>query len=254
MGAWEREFLNEAFIKGGMKLDNGRKPYIRKIRRISNITVWLVDGEYTRKNICEDFVNYAHHYNLKFIPKNEFWIAAGVSEQEMQYYIDRLLVEYRLLKAGVNYFEAMKKATLAEKRERSKSEIMKKLAGGRKSDRGLVTKVRRRLLKKYSGRVRVWLVNGELVRDLLFIDFGGGGHDRVYNFVPDNEVWIDDDIRPSERKFIILHELRERNLMSGGMDYPHAHRNATEIEDHARHHTKKAMKAIREELNKQKIF
>jgi hypothetical protein len=254
MGIRAGEFLSEAFIKRGMKLQKGRKPYIRIIRRISSITVWLIDGEYVRKNICEDFVNYAHHYNLTFIPKDEFWIAAGTSEEETGFYIDRLLTEYRLMKAGVNYFEAMKKAKLAEKRERSKSEMIKRLKEGRQGSKELVRKVHRKLLKKYSCRVRVWLVNGELVRDLFFIDFGGGGHDRVYHFIPDNEVWIDDDIRPKERQFIILHELHERNLMANGMDYPHGHRKATGIEDFYRHHPKKIMRAIRNELEKQKIF
>jgi hypothetical protein len=36
--------------------------------------VWLVDGEFIRKNISEDFVNYDQHYHLNVIPEDEFWI------------------------------------------------------------------------------------------------------------------------------------------------------------------------------------
>jgi len=65
----------------------------------------------------------------------------------------------------------------------------------------------------------IWIVDGEMVRTLRFIDFTEGGHDAVYPFMPKNEVWIDDDIKESERKFVLLHELRERNLMCQGWEY-----------------------------------
>jgi hypothetical protein len=73
----------------------------------------------------------------------------------------------------------------------------------------------------------------------------------VYHFIPEDEIWIDDDISQRERKFIILHEMHERNLMEKGMDYPSAHRSATEIEDFCRHHTDKLDEAIKGEIIKQ---
>ena len=84
-------------------------------------------------------------------------------------------------------------------------------------------------MKKYSGEVKIWVVNGELVRDLFFLDFTEGGHDLIYPFVPKNEVWIDDDVSPKELKFILLHELHERNLMIKGWTYDlHDERTAIE--------------------------
>jgi hypothetical protein len=248
-----RAFLSEGFRKGRIKLDRGRKPYLKKLCSISKIEVWMVDGEYVRKNICEDFVNYSHHYHLEFIPKNEFWIADGADPEEIRYYIDHLIAEYRLMASGMGYRKASEKAAIAEKRERNKSEAMKKLSGIRENKKELVEKVHKRLLKSYSGAVKVWVVDGRLVRDLFYFDFAGGGHDRVYHFIPDNEVWIDDDISREERKFIILHELHERNMMSGGMEYTPAHSSATGIEDFFRHHPKRIDKAIREEIRKQDV-
>jgi hypothetical protein len=79
--------------------------------------------------------------------------------------------------------------------------------------------VKKKFLKSYSKNgVEVWIVNGELVRFFFFIDFTEGGHGFVYPFVPKNEVWLDDDLNPRERKFVLLHELHERNLMSKWMN------------------------------------
>ena len=49
------------------------------------------------------------------------------------------------------------------------------------------------------------------MRSVFDIDFTAGGHDYVYEFVPENEVWIDDDIEEQERGYVLLHELHERN-------------------------------------------
>jgi len=246
----KRFFLNEDFRNGRRKLRHGAMPYIRKLRQLSKISVWLVDGEYVRKNICEDFVNYDHHGRLFFIPEDEFWIAEGSRPDEMRFFMDRMYVEHVLIASGMGYDKASEKAAIFEKRERAKVVEMEKPSNSR-MDRGLAEKVRKKLLKSYSGRVKVWIVDSTLVRDLLFTDFGGGGHDMVYRFIPENEIWIDDDIPPAGRKFIILHELHERMLMAAGASYADGHAKATVVEDFFRHHPKRTMDAIRKEKARQ---
>lgn len=54
------------------RLKKGKKPYIKKICNLGRYNVWIVDSEFVRKNICEDFVNLGQHYTFNFIPKNEF--------------------------------------------------------------------------------------------------------------------------------------------------------------------------------------
>ena len=82
----------------------------------------------------------------------------------------------------------------------------------------------------HMGEARVWLVSGRLVRSVYFIDFVQGGHDKVYDFVPAGEVWIDDDLLKAEWPYVILHEINERRLMSKGMVYGRAHKRSSKKE------------------------
>jgi hypothetical protein len=84
--------------------------------------------------------------------------------------------------------------------------------------------------------VTVWIVNGRMVRSAFDIDFTEGGHDHVYEFVPQNEVWIDDAIEEEERGFVLLHELHEHNRMANGMPYSQAHEESSRLEYRCRHH------------------
>ena len=68
------------------------------------------------------------------------------------------------------------------------------------------------------------------------IDFTAGGHDYVYEFVPENEVWIDNDIEQQEHGYVLLHELHERNRMAAGWPYSRAHAESSLLESRCRHH------------------
>jgi hypothetical protein len=225
-----------------------KKPYLRKFDEVGGFTVWIVDGRYVRKSIDEEFTNFGQHFRFRFIPRNEFWIDKEYGPGEEQFFIDHLLVEHRLMAGGMPYDDALEKADAVEKRERRKSEMIRQVASlGRKT---IVASIHKRLLKKYSGRVKVWIIRGELVRSLYFIDFTEGGHDKVYHFVPKEEVWLDDDLSPGDRKFVLLHELHERHLMSLGWPYFKAHRSASGIEYHCRAHPEDLEPSIRREIEK----
>ncbi len=235
-----------------------QKPYIKKYGLVSGFTVYIVDGKYIRTYMDEDFTNFGQHYRFHFIPKNEFWIDKeyGSDCPEIHFYIDHLLVEHRLMAKKHPYDVALEKADAKERSERRRSLLAKHLHGPKKS------LVHRKLIKKYSRGINVWLVRGELVRDLFFIDFTEGGHDLVYPFIPKDEIWLDDDIRPEERKCVLLHELHERNVMSQKMKltrrgahkvsdyhiYNAAHKEASELEYFYRRHPKGIDKAIQREL------
>src|SRR3989339_323540 len=122
-------FLNKNFEKGKFKIKKGEKPYLKQDGKVSKFKIWIVDGEYIRKNICEDFVNMGQHYLYKFIQKKE-----------------------------------------------------------------LIKKTHIKLLQELKNGICVWLINGEIVRDFFYSSFAGGGHDKVYNFIPKKEIWIDNDI------------------------------------------------------------
>jgi hypothetical protein len=131
--------------------------------------------------------------------------------------------------------------------------ITEKIKGVRKpkvvqetSDRMLQTdeRLNKKLLPEFSkGNVKVYSVNGKYIRDTFGnesigdrkgIDFVHGGHSGVYwNLIPENEIWIEEDMQPEERDEVVLHELNERNdMLFNKKDYSEAHdlASATEIQ------------------------
>jgi hypothetical protein len=226
------------------------KPYLRMLERIDSIDVWVVDGQYVRESLDEEFTNFGQHFRFPFIPANQFWLDRENVPGEEGFFVDHLLVEYRLMARGMDYDHALDKADAAEQSERAKTRLA--LDGQelreRHQDSRLISSVHKELLEEWSDGVKVWVVDGELVRDLFFIDFTEGGHDKVYRFIPGGEVWIDDDVVPGERPFILLHEMHERRLMSRGWNYDRAHRDSSRIEFYCRRHTDALERMLRREI------
>ena len=228
-----------------------KKPYIKKFSGISGFKVFIVDGEYIRENMDEEFTNFGQHYLFDFIPKNEFWIDKERVGWEYKYYINSMLTINRLLAKGMKRDDAIKIADRQEKSEREKSRFIKKRIKLRKYPKKLIDSVHKDLLQKYSTeKVKVWVVSGEVVRSLFFLDFTEGGHSYVYSFIPKDEVWIDDDVEPDELKFVLLHELHERNLMSKRMKYEPAHARSSKIEYYCRKHKGEINKKLKSEIKK----
>jgi hypothetical protein len=209
--------------------------YIEKIDERGNLKIWIVDGSYVRGNIDEEFTNFGQHYRYDYIPEDELWIDREAEHDERQFFIDHLLVEKRLMANGKSYAEALVEADRVEKKERRRAgDITRLIKHGKELPDG--KQVHERLWKKLESGLNVWIVNGRLVRSVFDIDFTEGGHDYVYEFVPENEVWIDDAIVEPERGYILLHELHERNLMAHGWIYNKAHAESSRLEYHCRHH------------------
>jgi hypothetical protein len=214
--------------------DTLKPPYVRKVGQRGGITIWVVDGTYVRTHLDEEFTNYAQHYAFKFIPENEFWLDQEATEDEQQFFIDHLLVEHALMKKGVPYDDALAAADKKEQSEREKSGDIEKVKKGRSlAD---PARVHIKLWKTLESGVKVWIVDGRLVRSVFDVDFTEGGHDHVYEFVPHDEVWIDNDLEEAERAYVLLHELHERNLMAKGWPYSKAHEDSSKIEFYCRHH------------------
>jgi hypothetical protein len=222
----------------GDKMEAALKPpYIKKVDQCGRITIWVVDGTYVRSHLDEEFTNFGQHYSFKCIPKDEFWLDKEAKEDEQAFFIDHLLVEYRLMEKGDSYDAALEAADKREMAERKKVGDIKKIAPeGNLPD---PAKVHVRLWKKLENGVSVWIVDGRLVRSVFDIDFTEGGHDYVYEFVPQDEVWIDNDLEEPERPYVLLHELHERNLMAKGWTYSKAHDESSRIEYYCRHNPEK---------------
>ena len=209
-------------------------PYLREAESRGDLRVWIVDGAYVRGHIDEEFTNFGQHYRFPFIPEKELWIDREAHDDEHRFFVDHLLEERRLMAKGMPYATAIETADRVERRERRRSGDVRRLTGkGKNLPDGHA--VHRRLWKTLESGISVWIVDGRLVRSVFDIDFTAGGHDYVYEFVPENEVWIDDDIAEDERGYVLLHELHERNRMATGWPYSKAHAESSRIECRARH-------------------
>ena len=218
-------------------------PHLKNIDQRGRVGIWIVDGFYIRANIDEEFTNYGQHYKFKYIPKDEFWIDRESHPDEQKFFIDHLLVEHRLMEGGVPYNQALEAADKIERAERRRADDVKRMTKG--GNLPNPEQVHARLWKKLKTSVNVLIVDGRLVRGIFNIDFTEGGHDYVYEFVPQNEVWIDNDLRESERPYVLLHELHERNLMARGWDYNRAHADSSKVEYRCRHYPDELSAALR---------
>ena len=210
-------------------------PYLEKVDERGKLHVWIVDGGYIRSHMDEEFTNFGQHYSFACIPENELWIEKETRDDERQFFIDHLLVEHRLMAKGVPYDKALVEADKVERRERRRAGDVRRLTHHGK-DLPDGREVHQRLWKKLENGISVWIINGRLVRSVFDIDFTEGGHDYVYEFVPEKEVWIDDAIEEKERGYVLFHELHERNRMAIGWPYNKAHAESSRFEYRCRHH------------------
>ncbi|PJE81869.1 hypothetical protein COU58_00070 [Candidatus Pacearchaeota archaeon CG10_big_fil_rev_8_21_14_0_10_32_42] len=172
-----------------------KKPYVKKVGNVGKLKVYVVDGKYIRDNLNEEFTNCGEHYSYHFIPKDELWLDREHGEKDEKYYVDYLLTEYSLMSKGISYDKAWKQGNIVQKLERQKEKSYKKLLRLKeKQNYWVLEKIHKKLLKKYSNYLKVWIINGKIVRDLYFIDYVEGGHDKVYSFIPEGEIWIDEDV------------------------------------------------------------
>jgi len=212
-----------------------KPPYIQKASARGDLQIWIVDGSYIRGHIDEEFTNFGQHCQFDYIPENELWIDHSSNTGDQQFYIDNMLVMNRLTRKGVPYMKALEAAERAERRERRRAGDLAKLTRkGKQLPQG--KDVHQRLWQKLGNGVSVWIVDGRLVRSVFDIEFTEGGHDHVYEFVPENEVWIDNDLEEAERPYVLVHELHERNRMASGWPYNKAHDESSQLEYRCRHH------------------
>ena len=185
------------------------------------IKVYEVDGEKIRKDLDPNFTNFGQHYDFNYIPKNELWIDRENSTGEKNFFITHMLTELKLIENGMGPDKADDVACIIEEVERHKSKKYQLNV----SVKDNCDKVKIKKIADIKG-ILIFEVDGELVRDFFYDSFTEGGHDLVYNWIPEKEIWIDNDVVEKERPFIILHEFIERSFMEKGMIYEKAHMKA----------------------------
>ena len=198
-----------------------KEPYLELYKRINGFKAYVVDGDLIRTEKDIEFTNFGQHYRHSYIPKNELWLddTAPQGRDEYKYYIQHMLIEHSLMSKGISYNKASDMANKVEKVARQRDI----------EDRPIHKKKIGKI-----GKLNIWLVEGEQVRDKLDTEFTMGGHDLAYRYIPKDQVWIDDSLRQEERPPVILHEVYEREKMSQGEGYEEAHKEASGVEKKAR--------------------
>jgi hypothetical protein len=198
-----------------------KKPYLSLYKKQDGFKIYIVDGSYIRKSLNDQFTDFGQHYRFpKMIPTKEIWLDHNFNHpDEYKYFIAHAIREWELMNKGKSYKTAITEADELEWNMRNRDEH-----GDYKIKK----------LEEIDG-VTVWLVNGKAIRDDCHIDFTEGGHDLVYEFIPENEIWISDEVSAKERPYILAHEYNERCSMSKGEDYEHSHNKASFFERKLRH-------------------
>jgi len=78
------------------------------------------------------------------------------------------------------------------------------------------------------GDKKVYLVDGDYIRNYMDVNFTNFGHHWTFDFIPKNDLWIDRNSTHSERPFFIDHMIWERRLMK---DYKVSYKKALEYAD-----------------------
>lgn len=213
-----RNYIDFIFEKKSPDVDK------KLIDQYGEIKVYSVNGAKIRninKSHEEFGLSSVHGCFPSLIPKNEIWIESNVKKNEIPYLIYSALYQIRLTEDGMKPWDAYKKGVSYEKKLRNKN-IGKKYNGTKK--------IHKKEWFKNSD-ITIWLIDAEKVRDYYKTDFMEGGHGYVYDWIPKDEIWIENGINEKEIPLIVLHEYIERELMKiRKMNYDKAHDIAARIE------------------------
>jgi hypothetical protein len=213
--------------------------------------VCIVNGPKIRQKIYPEFLYGGNEQRYLFNPKGEIWIDNSISVEEYRYTVAHELNERQLMaQLGYTYTDAHDSSLKIERRMRfSDQESAKKHeedlpkvspydCDGIKEIPELSDSIKLKniYLQLYSVKegIYIWIVNGSNVRRDIYPDFGLGGNDFAYHFIPKNEIWIDAQISCEETEFSILCEMTERKYMVEGEGYDFAYEKALEKESNLR--------------------
>jgi hypothetical protein len=224
--------------------------------------IWVINGDKVRLKLYREYLYGGNEQRYLFNPKGEIWIDDAVSCEEFEMTLAHELNERHLMaKFGWTYDSAHDSSLALEVIMRHKfdricsvhEESLPKMPvtdfENEKEIKNIPDSVKlqniyRVPLGEREG-IRVWIVDGYLVRKNIYPDFGFSGNDLAYHFIPSKEIWIDGQISSEETEYSISTELMERNLMSEGKSYDDAYETAIDdnrtkrekMDELVRHHS-----------------
>ena len=205
--------------------------------------IWIVDGNRVRLKLFREFLYGGNEQRYLFNPAGEIWIDNAVSCEEFEMTLAHELNERHLMaRFGWTYVVAHDSSLAVEvimrhtfeQICRAHEDSLPKMPvtdyENVKELRNIPDSVQLRNIYRVPmgerNGIKVWIVDGYLVRKNIYPDFGFSGNDLAYHFIPAKEIWIDGQISGEETEYSIATELMERSQMSKGLSYSVAYETA----------------------------
>jgi hypothetical protein len=91
---------------------------LERLEAAGGDAVWLVDGRGVRDRFCPEFTLGGHGLRYRFIPRREIWIDDAVVQRERHLIIAHEVLELGLMRRGLSYHAAHRRASALERRLR----------------------------------------------------------------------------------------------------------------------------------------
>jgi hypothetical protein len=242
--------------KTEIKVSTDNNPDMKRIYGFYNgeykgFKVWVVDGNYIRREIFNEFIYGGNDERYTFVPESEIWIDNSISADEYLTTLEHEITERNLMRTkGYTYYDAHDSALMVELGMRrgflsASNEHEKQIPMVSPIDYDSTQEIEelpehiklngiyKIPFTKRDG-IDVWVVDGYKVRRDIYPDFGFSGNSSAYQFIPKNEIWIDASVSCHEIEYSIQLELKEMEFMKSGMAYDDAYTNSLKTTDSLR--------------------
>lgn len=222
------------------------KVYRYFMGKSGNYDVWIIDGSQVRRKIFSSFLYGGNEQRYPFNPKGEIWIDNAISCEEYYLTLAHELNERHLMaRFGWTYYASHDSSLSLEQVIRRSNEMICRAHEDSLDKVSVLDYQNVKEIKTIPDSIRlvniyrvpagerdglkIWIVDGYLVRKNIYPDFGFSGNDLAYHFIPPNEIWIDGQVSCEETEYSINTELNIRKQMAAGKSFDDAWSEAIDL-------------------------
>jgi hypothetical protein len=205
--------------------------------KVDSLEIYIVDGELVRREIYPDFIFGGNEQRYPFVPHNEIWIDNSIPNREYTTTLKHEINEMTLMRERQwTYIQAHDSSLMLEvllrngfreeslAHEKSLPEVSPTDTDSLKQIKSLPDKIKLKDIyierrESKGNPYSIWLVDGDKVRREIYPDFGFDGDANDYNFIPENEIWIDGNVSCEEYIYLLTEEKSSIELLNAGEDY-----------------------------------
>src|SRR3989344_3993054 len=177
----------------------------------------LVDGHFIRNVVDTDFSGEGSSVMYSYIPSGVMWLDEVLID-EKDFFVKLHSIEREFLLSGLSYASA-------------RQNVCEQLVSKSLQKPNPVIDTYKWFPKDKD--LKIFIVDGQMVREYFDPKFIEGGHDLVYSYIPAKTIWVEKAFE-AEYLFTLLHEAHERTWMQKGMKYIDAHNSALKVERNER--------------------